>query len=261
VCASIGRAAGKIKSVKGMKMLKSYYEAKYFDVPMQPAVLNMVKGFKAAKMAFEKAAEPFGTKAKWTAKQREISKKDGAIGTPSQKKAVSKMKAGIASAKKTGVYKKAAEKRAEKKSMGTGAGMGGAGVVGVGMGTANQSASYRKKHGTKIMKKGVKMETGKEYIDRGYNQTTEAKVTEGYPKGESQGMPKAGGTKGTNAERGANAYSEAKATQGYPKGVSHGMKADKSVKVLDGKEYIDRSYNASSKAKVEAGYPQGAAKA
>jgi hypothetical protein len=148
-------------------------------------------------------------------------------------------------------------KATKNKAMGTGS--GGAGVVGVGMGTYNQSDSYKKKHGKKNIKKGVKIQTGKEYVDRGYNQTTEAKVTAGYPKGESKGMSNAGGKKTTNAERGTNAYSEAKATAGYPKGVSHGMKADKSVKILDGKEYIDRNYNQSTEAKVSAGYPKGTA--
>ena len=148
-------------------------------------------------------------------------------------------------------------KATRNKAMGTGG--SGAGVVGAGMGTANQSWSYKNRNKKKNIKKGVKIETGKEYVNRGANATTEAKVTAGYPKGESKGMPSAGGKKGTNAERGANATTEAKVTAGYPKGVSHGMKADKSVKILDGQEYVNRGANASSKAKVEQGYNQGLA--
>lgn len=145
-------------------------------------------------------------------------------------------------------------KATRNKAMGTGG--SGAGVVGPGMGTANQSWSYKNRNKKKNIKKGVKIQTGKEYVDRGYNQTTESKVTAGYPKNESKGMPSAGGKKGTNAERGSNAYSEAKATAGYPKGVGHGV-TNKSVKVLDGKEYIE-GQSAPSEATLTAGYPKNA---
>jgi len=140
-------------------------------------------------------------------------------------------------------------KATRNKAMGTGG--SGAGVVGAGMGTANQSWSYKNRNKKKNIKKGVKIETGKEYNER-QTAPSEATVTAGYPKGTAKIQTV--GKKGSNAERGSNATTKQKVEAGYPQGVA---KINKNVKILDGKEYIS-GQSAPSEATLTAGYPKNA---
>lgn len=114
--------------------------------------------------------------------------------------------------------------KAAKKALGVGS--GGAGLVAPAMGTANIPKKKPKK--VKVatgkfapIKKTIKVETGKEYIDRGANASSKAKIEAGYPQGQSKGMPR------NSAGRKANDYINRpevsikdKIEEGYPQGIA-----------------------------------------
>jgi hypothetical protein len=118
-----------------------------------------------------------------------------------------------------------------KKNMTTGG--TGAGLVTPAMGTAN----IPKKKITQVaigkikpVKKGIKIETGKEYIDRGANAASKSKIEAGYPQGQSKGMPQnPAGRKKDYLTRGDSESHKAEIERGYPQGVSHGMPLNKKV--------------------------------